>query len=145
MAYRFPLAAVLRLREIHEQREERLLTQILAQVTQAREAIVSLDRQIAEASARRETELLQRTPAAQLHAAYGMSALLKERKQFTADQLAQFEQLRDKQIKTYQAAHQAREVLSTMRQKQRDSFIAEQARHQQKALDDMFIARRLRR
>jgi flagellar FliJ protein len=144
MAYRFPLAAVLRLREINEQREERLLTQILAQVTQAREAIAALDLQIAEAAARRETELLERTPAAQLHAAYGMSALLKERKQFTVDQLAQFEQLRDKQIKTYQAAHQAREVLSTMRKKQRDSFLAEQARHQQKALDDMFIARRMR-
>ncbi len=144
MAFRFSLAAVLRLREIHEQREERLLAQILAQVAQARETLASLDVQIAEAAVRRETDLLQRTPAAELHAAYGMSALLKERRQFTADQLAQFEQLRDKQIKTYQAAHQAREVLSTMREKQRDSFLAEQARHQQKALDDMFIARRLR-
>lgn len=144
MAFRFPLAAVLRLREINEEREERLLTQILAQVTQTREALASLDRQMVEAAARRESELLQCIPAAQLHSAYGMSALLKERRQFTAEQLAQFEQLRDKQIKTYQAAHQARELLSTMRQKQRDSFIAEQARHQQKALDDMFIARRLR-
>jgi flagellar export protein FliJ len=53
--------------------------------------------------------------------------------------------LREKQIKTYQAAHQRREVLSTMREEQRESFLAEQDRQQQKTLDDMFIARMMRK
>ncbi len=145
MGFRFPLAAVLRLREIHEQREERLLSQILAQIVQAREAIAAIDVQLAQAAARRETELRGSLAAADLHAAYGLVAMLKERRQFNEEQLAQFEQLRDKQIKVYRAAHQARELLSNMRKQQRESYLAEQNRQQQKVLDDTFIARMLRR
>ncbi len=145
MAFRFPLAAVLRLREIHEQREERLLTQILTQMNQARETIVSLDEQIAGAAIAREAALRERMSVAELHAAYGMEALLKERRAFTEQQLAQFTVLRDKQIQVYQAAHRDREVLSKMWQQQKDAFAADLARREQKSLDDLFLSRRLRK
>ncbi len=84
-------------------------------------------------------------PVAELHAEYGMSALLEERRQFTQSQLAKFEQLRDKQIKTYQGAHQDRELLSNMREEQRASYAMERSRREQKAVDDLFIARRRHR
>jgi flagellar FliJ protein len=145
MAFRFSLASVLRLREIHEQREERLLTEILAQVRQTREALELLDAQIVDAAAGREARLMATMPVAELHAEYGMSALLEERRQFTQSQLAKFEQLRDKQIKTYQAAHQDRELLSNMREEQRASYAVERSRLEQKAVDDLFIARRRHR
>ncbi len=141
MAFRFSLAAVLRLREIHEQREERLLTRILAQVTQTREAISNLDLQLAQAASRREAELRRRMTAIELHVAYGLSAMLKESKQLREQQLVQFEQQRDKQIAVYRRAHQGRELLTNMRQEQQEEFLTEQGRKEQKALDDLFIAR----
>ena len=145
MAFRFPLAAVLRLREIHEQREERLLTQILTQLNQAQDTIVSLGEQIAAAATTRERALGARMSVAELHAAYGMEALLKERRAFTEQQLAQFTALRDKQILVYQAAHRDREVLSRMRQQQQQAFASSLARQEQKSLDDLFLSRRLRK
>jgi hypothetical protein len=75
MAFRFPLASVLRLREIHEQREERLLTQILAQITQTREAIADTNLEITTSAAGREKALLDSAmSAAEIQASYGMAA-----------------------------------------------------------------------
>jgi flagellar FliJ protein len=144
VSFRFSLAAVLRLREINEQREERLLSQILAQVAKTRENLLLVQGQIVEAASNREIALAACVSAAELQAAYGLSAMLEEHRLFTEEQLLKFEGLRDKQIKTYQSAHQGRELLSGMRQEQRESYEIDRGREQQKALDDMFIARRLR-
>ncbi len=145
MGFRFPLAAVLRLREIHEQREERLLSQILVQIAQAREAILAIDVEMVASAATREAQLLGRMSAAELHGAYGLAAMLKERRHFHEQQLGRFEALQEKQIKIYRAAHQDRELLSSMREEQQEAYLAEQGRQQQKSLDDLFIARRMHR
>jgi flagellar FliJ protein len=141
MAFRFPLASVLRLREIHEQREERILTEILGRVARTREAIAGLDEQIAQTAVQREHNLLERMSGTELHVSYGTVEMLKQRKQTAESQLRQLEQQRDQQIKVYQAAHQARRVLTNMREDQHEAYLYEQARREQKEIDDLFIAR----
>ena len=145
MAFRFSLAAVLRLREIHEQREERALTETLAQVAHARELLLTLEEQMERAAGQREAGLQRQMSAAELQDAYGLAALLKEQRQVNQKRLVELEHARDEQIKIYQAAHRDREVLSKMQQQQRESFLLEQSRRQQKVLDDSFIARMVRR
>ncbi|HEY0785278.1 MAG TPA: flagellar FliJ family protein [Acidobacteriaceae bacterium] len=145
MAFRFSLAAVLRLREIDEQREERLLTQILAQLAQTRMALESVERQLGEAARQRETSLQASTGAAELQSCYALAAALRERRQRTVEELASVGRRREEQMRVYQAAHQAHEVLRTMEAEQRAGYTAEQARREQKIQDDTFLARRGRR
>jgi flagellar FliJ protein len=142
MGFRFSLAVVLRLREIHEEREEQVLTQILARITQTREQLAAIQGQVAGAVLRREAQLSRQMSVAELHAAYALVQVLKARCGELVEEIRQLEQLRDKQILIYQAAHQNREVLSTMRAQQKESFRVEQGRREQTALDDIFMARR---
>jgi flagellar biosynthesis chaperone FliJ len=59
-------------------------------------------------------------------------------------QLSNLEQERDQQIKVYRAALRDREMLTDMLDKQRAAYHQEQARTEQKTLDDIFTARRHR-
>ncbi len=145
MAYRFPLAAVLRLREINEQREERLLGQIHAQIKQWRATLASLQSELARTQSECESALRGGISAAHLQDAQAMQRSIEERQKFAEGQIVQFTQLRDKQIEVYRSAHQAREVLSTMERDQKAAFSAALARQSQKVLDDTFLARRARR
>jgi flagellar biosynthesis/type III secretory pathway chaperone len=54
------------------------------------------------------------------------------------------EELRLQQMKVYQAAHRDHETMINMRNEQRDVYDVEQARGEQKYLDDIFMARRHR-
>ncbi len=144
MAFRFPLASVLRLREIEEQREERLLTQILNQIAETKAELVSIDQRVAEVHLRRQAELADPIAATQLHSSYALVQLLKEHRQAREAVLAQFELLREKQLRAYQTAHQGRELLSTMRDEQQATHADARARQDQKSLDDIFASRRMR-
>jgi flagellar FliJ protein len=144
MAFRFTLATVLRLREIAEQREERLLGQIQAQIAAVRQSLIDLASQRQKLLAQRE-EAIQRTAAAavisgfygELRAVDGLVATGKE-------QLAKLEVLRDQQMRIYEAAHGKRELLDGMRQEQKAEYQHELERKEQSALDDNFSSRRAR-
>jgi hypothetical protein len=72
-----------------------------------------------------------------------MQGAVETRKQlFTA--LQGLEQQRQKQMKVYQAAHRDHETMINLFKQQRDAYEMEQARAQQKYLDDIFMARRHR-
>ena len=58
--------------------------------------------------------------------------------------LQALEKQRDKQLKLYQSAHRNHETLISMKRDQRNAYELEQARTQQKSLDDLFMARRHR-
>ena len=67
-----------------------------------------------------------------------------EKKKALHHELHTLEQQRNEQIKVYLEAHRDRETMTDMSNKQRDVYEQEQARAQQKSLDDIFIARRHR-
>jgi flagellar export protein FliJ len=145
MAFHFPLGTLLRLKEIAEEREERLLGQILSQLAKAKATLADLQGQHTESIRRREAELQRIISATELHVFYGEMRALEERQQHIQDQIQKLEMLRGQQMKAYETAHQARELLSNMREEQLDKFRYEQARREQNTQDDNFSSRRARR
>jgi len=144
MAFQFPLATVLRLRESIERREERALKKIQMEMAGASRQIEELDAAIARAQRERDGALREPMPASHLQAMLAQTALTIEGRKTLQATLRGLEEQRLKQLKVYQAAHRDHEMLIEMRKQQRNAYLLEQERMEQKYLDDIFIARRHR-
>jgi len=144
MAFRFPLAAVLLIRQHAEEREERALKKIQLAISRVRREMEVIDAEIATAQQAREQALQQPTPAFEIHESQRQIEGATERKHLLLEQLEELTRELLQQLKIYQAAHRDREALTDMLEKQREVYDREQARATQKQLDDMFMARRHR-
>ncbi|MBB5056396.1 flagellar FliJ protein [Granulicella aggregans] len=142
MAFRFSLATLLKLREIAEQREERLLGQIQGQIGQSRQALVDLAARREGLFRMREEALQQSTSAVDLLNSYEQVRVVENLEESGRVQLAKLETLRDQQMKIYQAAHCKAEVLTEMRGDQKELFYKELAKKEQGTMDDNFSSRR---
>jgi flagellar FliJ protein len=142
MAFRFPLATVLRVRGIVEEREERLLQQILFEISQNRDALARMDAEIEGSNAARSEALFRSVPGFNVQASYGEVKDLKEARKEIEAQIEKLEQLRDKQIKIYEDARRNREMLTGMHKEQRSAYESDIAKREQAMLDDNYIARR---
>lgn len=141
MGFRFPLATVLRLREIAEEREERLLGQILYRIAQVRQNLIDIAERRQNLISTRESDLHISRPAAQLQSSYGQLDALELAKKQAEEQLAKLETLRSQQLVIYRTAHRDREVLAGMRTKQKDKYQADRSLREQKDMDDNFVSR----
>ncbi len=144
MAFRFSLATVLRVRESIEQREERALQRIQLEMARVLRQIEELSAEIARARDTQEDALRQPVPAGYLHGLLWETQAAVARREVLLSTLQTLEQQRDKQMKVYQAAHRNHETLISMKRDRRNAYELEQARTQQKSLDDLFMARRHR-
>ena len=144
MAFRFPLAAVLLIRQHAEEREERALKKIQLAISRVRREMEVIDAEIATAQQARERALQQPTPAFEIHESQRQIEGATERKHLLLEQLEELTRELLQQLKIYQAAHRDREALTDMLEKQREVYDREQARATQKQLDDLFMARRHR-
>lgn len=142
MGFRFPLATLLRLREIAEQREERLLGQILNQIVQGRQTLADLEVQRRNLIAQRELALQQATSAFDIMGFYGRMQEIDTLEATGREHLAKLVTLREQQMKVYEAAHRNRELLSGMKGEQLEAYRREQTRQEQNAMDDNFSSRR---
>jgi len=142
MSFQFSLAAVLRIRVVLEEKEERMLQQILSQIAQTREAIVRTDAEIAESDASRRSEVFKTRVGHNIHASYGWMNELKQNRNNLEEQLEKLEQLRVMQIAAYEKARRNREMLTGMHEEQRSAYDTSLARLEQKTIDDNFNARR---
>ncbi|MGO9339048.1 MAG: flagellar export protein FliJ [Terracidiphilus sp.] len=144
MSFRFPLAAVLLVRENAEQREERALKKLQLEMSHASHQLAQLNAEIANLQAARERTMEQPIPAIHLYGYEQQAREVAEKKKTLANQMQKLRQELAEQMKLYQAAHRDREALTDMLQKQREAYEQEQSREQQKQLDDLFMARRHR-
>jgi len=144
MAFQFSLAVVLRLRESVEKREERALQSIQLDVSRTQQAIEELSVAIGGARRARETALQQAISGGHLHSLLGEEQVAEHGLRVLLGKLQLLEQERERQMKVYHAAHQEREMLSGMMEKQKDIYEREWLREEQKRLDDIFMARRHR-
>jgi flagellar export protein FliJ len=144
MAFRFPLATVLRVRESVEKREERALQRIQLEIARLLRQIEELAAEIAKAHIARNAALQNPIAAINLQMMTWQMHAADDRKTGMLKGLAALEEKRDEQMKVYQAAHRDRETILNMEHEQKDAYEREQARAQQKYLDDIFIARRQR-
>jgi flagellar FliJ protein len=145
MAFRFALETVLRVRSVIEEREERLLKNILYEVSQARESLVRTEHEIAEVNQLRQAEVFKPFTGLDLQASYGHLSDLKQRKNESEAQLTKLEQLRARQMTVYERARQNREMLTNMREDKLTAFETSESRREQQVLDDTFAARKSRR
>ena len=141
MAFKFSLATALRVREVAEQREKRLLGQIIHQIAQGRQTLAELDAEHRGIVAHRERTLQETTSAADIVASYERIRRLEEAERQARDQLAKLTTLREQQMRNYEAAHRSRELLSGIRSDQLYSFERERTRREQNAMDDGFSSR----
>jgi flagellar export protein FliJ len=144
MPFRFPLAAVLMVREHAEQREERALKKLRLEMARSTRELEELDAEIAHVQAEREQAMQAPIPAVQLQAYEERAEVAMEEKKILVVQIQKLRLVLAEQMKVYQASHRDREALTDMMEKQRDEYDQEQSRAQQKQLDDMFMARRHR-
>ncbi|MDR3736130.1 MAG: hypothetical protein P4L10_11405 [Acidobacteriaceae bacterium] len=141
MAYRFSLATVLRFRLIREEREERMLQQILQKITQTLQTIAEIDAEIIRLHATRAEELSKPVTGKRVQAVYAEVSGLQQGRKELEEQLEALEQLKDKQLEVYAAARRDREMLTEMHNQQREVYALDLIRREQMMLDDNYIAR----
>jgi flagellar export protein FliJ len=142
MGFQFSLAAVLRVRGILEEQEERMLQRILFEITQTREALACTDSALGKVDVARREDVFKSIVGHNIHAAYGEIEELKQNKNDLEEKMAKLEQLRDQQVKIYEKARRNREMLTDMRDEKRSAYDSDMSRLEQKTLDDVFISRR---
>lgn len=142
MAFQFPLASVLRIREIAHQREERLLAQILNQMSTQRQTLAGLAARREALIRQREIALDRRVPAAEIVLFQEQLKILEGLQLQGYDQLAKLASLRDHQMKAYEETRRSWKLLSEMRETQREQFTRRQVVLEQRVMDDIFSSRR---
>lgn len=141
MAFRFTLASVLGFRESIERREDLALAKLQLEMARVRHEIDLVTEDLAAAQRRREESMRQPIPAAELQSMLRAADVAAERRKKLLESLAALEHQRGEQMRIYQTARRARQVLSDLRTQHRDTWEQEQARAQQKVLDDIFGSR----
>src|SRR5580698_1325595 len=131
MSFQFQLATVLRVRGIVEEREERLLQQILFEISQAIEALALTDAELNGTNASRSNEVFKQLAGYNVHASYGEMKDLKQSRIELEEKIEKLKQLRDKQVKVYEAARRNREMLTDMHKTQRHAYDSGLARREQ--------------
>jgi flagellar export protein FliJ len=139
--FRFTLASLLRVRESIEKREENALQRAEAEVVRARQQIERLTSEIAHAAETREQALRAPIKAHELQAMdTELNAAVASRTALIAT-LQTLKAQREAQMKRYQAAYSNRQMLTDLSTQQRNEYLQEEDRAQQKRLDDIFAAR----
>jgi flagellar export protein FliJ len=142
MAFQFPLATVLRVRGIIEDREEGILQKIVSGISKIFDDLERTDAQLAESDASRDADVFKPRIGLQVHAHYGEVKHLKQHRKDLEGQIQKLEQARDAQLIVYEAARRDREMLTDMYEKSHTAYDSDMSKREQKALDDNYIARR---
>jgi len=138
MAFKFPLATVLRVRLIREQREERLLQQVLFQIRQTMAQMAAVDAELERVGVQRAEHVFQPMAAHQLHGSYSELGYLRQKRKELESALAQLEDAKDKQRASYEAARRDRKMLTEMRERQHSVFQFDADKREQRKVDEYF-------
>ena len=142
MAFRFGLDEVLRFRQAVERAEEAALHRILQDIAESDLNLRQVETRQSRLRERREQDLIRKLPAVHLLEITERETELQQAADGLRSRLRQLETQRLQQLAIYQTAHQEREILSELREQQRLAYQLDQRRQEQKALDDLFLARR---
>ncbi len=145
MALKFALSAVLALRQQKEEAEECALASIGRELQQVRAARARVEAEMAQTTQGRQGEVQQLLPGAHHHAAYARFRMLQEAATALDQQQAALETKRDGQQALYLKAKADREMISDLKEKQKNAYEREVERREQKRMDDLFAARHARR
>jgi len=142
MPFRFALAPVLRLRQSIERQRARALQSANLQVSRAQETLAQLDRFLSDSDQSDRAGLAAGRTAAELQ----FASVLRENMQHFREELQsdvrKLELERQKALDEYHKAYREREVLETIRARQRRVYQQAQLRRQQQELDAAYLLQR---
>lgn len=136
-AFRFPLQAVLTLREQDEQTAQQRCAAAYAAVKAAAASLRAVDAAIAAAEDSRRCQLVAGTTGDRLEQARRYTTLLSERRSRLGHELAEACRLAEEAWRQLIAATQRREALERLRGRQRRLHDYHAARAEQKLLDEI--------
>jgi len=142
MAFHFGFEALYRLRQSLEHQQELRLRTANQQVAKVRRAVEQLNEQLDQLRRCSSQNLASGMTAAEMHFILNGASCLVTRRQELEQLLARVCTLRDKQEKLFREARRERETLESLRDQQLRAYQQDQARRQQRSLDDLFLLRR---
>jgi flagellar export protein FliJ len=143
MSFRFALESLLRLRRSQMRAEQLRLAAIHAELARRRQWLDDVGRQLRSDGGWAERDEASAFGAELHFLQYRREHLLALRAEMMRT-MAEWEAKRAEQQLRLQAAHQAMEVLASLRQEQALRFAAEAARQEQRRTDDQTLQRRWR-
>ena len=141
MAFRFPLAVVLKLRESLEQQEYFILLKLQREIAELEAEIQKAEAAQSAAEAARRTELTQGMPAIHLQDFYAKALSWAQMREKLQLKLQELESRKQQQIKSYRTARQGREVLEKIRDRKLAEYERAKNHREQAWVDDVFLAR----
>jgi flagellar export protein FliJ len=142
MAFRFPLEALLRLRQGLERQQELRLQEANQRVAILRQQIEDLRREMESIAARRRLEHEFAISAAELQFDLLCRSVLTARQHVLEKQLVEAEAYRQSRSEEFKQARRQREVMEMLRRHQFEDYQQKEARQEQRRLDDLFLLRR---
>ena len=142
MTFRFPLEALLRLRQGLERQQELRLQEANHRVAILRQQIEDLRTEMENIEARRRLEYELAISAAELQFDLLCRSVLVTRQHFLETQLVEAEAYRQSRSKDFKQARRQREVMEMLRRHQFEDYQQQEARQEQRRLDDLFLLRR---
>lgn len=142
MSFKFSFAAVLRFRQTLEERDKLALERIQHEIARLTRLLEQVEIEKAKDARTRELELSGGIPAAHILAIEAARQRLQQSKKQLEEQLGKLRAEREKKLLAYNTSRRNREMLSELRQQQWEEYESQEARRQQKIMDDLFLSRR---
>jgi len=142
MVPRFSLDALLRLRQSLERQQELLLQQAHQRMAALAREIEELNMEIAGLQRRELQHLASGLSGAELHFVELCRARLRERRQAVESALVTAREVQRDRVDAYRAARQKREIVASLRAQYLEARARQDARREQRDLDDFFLQRR---
>lgn len=142
MAFRFPLEVLLRVRQGLERQQELRLQEANHRIAALRRQIEDVVGEVDEIIIRRRPQLASGISAAELQFDVLCRSVLTTRRDVLDKQLIDAEAHRSSCNADFQQGRRQREVMDTLRLHQLQDYNQQQARRDQRRLDDMFLLRR---
>lgn len=142
MPFRFPLQALLHFRQSLEHQQELRLLAANQQVARMRHALNQLGGRIHQIQMLSSHYLATGTTGAELSFLQASEALLHRQRQELEQELLRCQHLRDQQERVFRQARRERETFENLRNQHLRAYRLEQARREQRLLDDLFLMRK---
>jgi len=141
MAFRFSLAAVLKYREVLEQRELAALERAQAEITLVENQIREAEADLCRLQQHRGEELRRGMPSIHLQDAIAQEQAVDSLQKELTKKQEDLKLKRQQLLKTYEAARQKRDLLERLRDRRLSDYMREQSKAEQAAIDDLFLSR----
>jgi flagellar export protein FliJ len=142
MPFRFPLQAPLHFRQSLEHQQELRLRAANQQVARVSHALEQLDSRIHHTQNLSSQYLATGTTGAELSFLQATEAFLHGQRQELEHELLRCRHVRDQQERVFRQARRERETFENLRNQQLRAYQRDQARREQRSLDDLFLMRK---